>query len=363
MQLLEDAAAELRQVDRNFDRLLFLDKQIRRLAAARDDARRDLVALDRRRDLAIERAVEEAGRKARWNRTRAMETARRRETEWQDEATSATRRTITSRLATAERELTNLRRELAPIGLDPVLHDEVLVDWLRMLLGTVQQTQDRDREARDRVLAPWDRHRERSQAVAARLTELAGDDVVLHQAFGEGAIHVVAGSRLAVVEVREGRGRVRIDRVGDRVTLYEVHPDGDRPLGVTDGSTDRLREAVSRVAGATRGRPAPIIVVTGWIDAPEVAHGVVVCGPGNLAAVLAALPATDHSPSDLANAAGQLAQMPLPVFPLVLPPSLAHLKPIEPTDVPLTLPALRELVEAARRPQPRAAHLLERVAA
>lgn len=364
LDALEAAASELRAVDRNADRLVYLEQQIRRIEDARDLARRDLVELDRRRDLAIERAVEEAGRRARWGRTRKMEQARKREEEWQAEATEATRRTIVSRMATAERELENLAREVQPIALDPTLRDPVLVDWLRLLLGVVRDTQQRDKEARERFVGPWERRRELSLAVAAKLQALMGNEVVTNQAFGEGAIHVVAGSRLAVVEVRDGKGQVRVDDLGTTTTLYEVRPDGDAPLGLVDGSTDRLREATTRVAAATRGRPAPIIVVTGWREAPRVEGGVVLCGPANLEAVLRALPEASCSPSDLAAAAEALGPMPLPTLPLVLPPSLAHLRTIEASDIPLTLPGMRELVEQAHRPQPRAAHSSrERVAA
>ncbi len=356
LALLEAAHTELRDVDRHAERLIVLDQSIRRLEEARDDARRDLVDLDRRRDVAVTKAAEDAGKTAKWNRAAKMEAAREREKEWQEEATSATRRTITSRMATAERELANLHAERSPIGRNPILHDAPLVDWLRGVLTVVDRTLDRDRKARAEVLAPWERHREISLAVSHALQAQLGDDVVTNQAFGEGALHVIAGRRLAVVEVREGRANVRVDTFGGNTTIYEVRPDGDATMGVVDGSTTRLREAVARVASATGGRPAPIVCITGWKDAPRVEGGVVLCGPSSLSAVIEALPETDHTPSCLAAATGQLAQIPLPALPIRMPPSLQHLHPIALADVPESLVGLVALIEAAHRPLARLAH-------
>ncbi len=368
LEAVEAAREQLRWVDRSAARLILLDQQLRRLEDARDAARRDLVDLDRRRDLAIQRAADEAGKVAKWNRTAKMDAARERETDWQDQATSATRRTIVSRMATAEREIANLHQERSPLGRSTVLPDAALVDWLRGVLTVVEQTHQRDRAARAEIVDPWERQREVSLAVAHQLQARHGDDVVINQAFGEGAIHVIAGARLAVIEVRTARGPFRVDVVGDTTNILETRPDGDAAVGVTDGSTTRLREATARVAGATGGRPAPIVCITGWKDAPRVEGGVVLCGPSNLADVIAALPETDHSPSCLAAAAGQLSQIPLPSLLVRTPPSLAHLRPIALEEVPEELEHLRELVAQAHRApahqaQARLAHSPTRVLA
>lgn len=348
LELLAAASEELRRVDRNARRLVFLDEQIERVETSRDSARRDLVALDRRMDIAVERAAEEAGRTAKWNRSGRIEEARLREREWQEEATGATRRTIVARMASAERELQTLHQERAPIGLDPTLHDPMLVDWLRVLGGIVDQTLERDRAEHKAVVGPWQRRREVSLAVSAGIERLCGDEARVEQAIGEGPIHVVAGRRLAVLEVREGRGTIRIDTSGEVPIVLEVRPDDDTPVGLWDGTVGRLQEATALVATATGGRPAPVLVVTGWSEPPAVTAGFAICSPSDIGKVLDALPPTDLGPSDLAAAAAALQQMPLPELEPLEPPSLAHLRTVEPDDVPETLPSLRLLVESAR---------------
>lgn len=348
LELLEGASEELRRVDRNAHRLAFLDEQLARVEASRDSARRDLVALDRRVDIAVERAAEDAGRTAKWSRTKRMEEARLREREWQHEATGATRRTIVARMAAADRELQNLNRERAPIGLDPTLHDPLLVDWLRVLGGVVDQTRERDLAEHKALVGPWLRRREVSMAVAAVIERLCGEEARVEVAFGEGPIHLVAGRRHAVLEVREGRGSLRIDTTGDAPVLLEVRPDDDVPVGIGDGTLLRLAEAADLVAEATGTQPAQLLVVTGWSGPPEAMADVILCSPSDIGQALDALPATDLSCPQLEAAARALQRLPLPDLAPLHPPSLAHLRAVEPDDVPETLPNLRLLVASAR---------------
>ncbi len=328
LEMVASAHREIRLVLDRSRELADLREERRRGAALRTQLVDEQAALTRRREEAIEQAVERAGARSLLRRRARIAEARARAEQWQDQETRSSRRLLRERLDDIERELARLDDELAPLERDPALQDELLLDWLTMLSGTIAATVDRDEARGDRVRAPWRRRRDEADAVATRLHQLVrAEALVTDVAFANGPIHLVGDRGLAVVEVRHGH---------------------DRGGVLDDGSTQSLRRiATEAAAKAGVDTALTVVCLTGAVGPDRVADGVHVCRPAGLEDVLRARPDTPVGAAGLARAAEALRTLPLPLVDVPAPPPLTHLLPVQVADVPGAMPALRRLVTAA----------------
>lgn len=349
LHLLRKADEELRDTVHKGARLLAVDEDVRHWESIRDEARRELVDLDRRRNLAVEKAVAEAAQRAVIGRQKRIEAAKQWAEEMQDDLLKTSRRIAVSRLAGAQRELDMRGEEIRSIGTSPMYRDTDLLHWLAALQGVVVATARRDRKARELVLRPWLQRRAADDHLVRRLEPVAGDHVAPSVTFGEGAMHLVGGERLALVEVRDGNSSLRISGVNGSRCLWQVRPDGvERPAGAVTGAFATVGTAANLVSGAVGQTAQPIICFLGWDAKPAKIDSTILCGPEHLTAVLQALP-TVHAPAPSLQAASRLlAELPTPTVEVPQPARLSEFDDVAASDVPDGMRALHALVADAR---------------
>ncbi len=345
LHALELASAELAVVVRESRRLAALRGRMLRARRTQQLAEQDLDHLQKERATAVSRAGQGLDGASRRERRR-VDLAREEAGTLHDARVATTKRITTGRLQAATKQIADLRAEEAVLSRSPLVVDPSLLAWVEDTAAAVAATIDRDREAREQTLEPWTRLRVVDQRIVQALRRAVNGDVLPGQAYGEGPIHLVVGSRLAIVELRQGRdGSVALDEGEDGVDrLWQIRPVGDVPLGLTDGTIAPLLAAADAVEAAIGRRPPTIICISGWSREPDVLDGLHLCGPVSLDGVVEGLDEDPVSREDLRAAASALAQLPLPEVADVAVASLAHVATIHVEDVPEGLPATRDLV-------------------
>lgn len=347
LALLRAADEELREAARRGKRLTTIDRDVQHWSQIRDETRRELVDLERRKALAVDRAVEDAGQRAVLGRAKRMEAAREWAEELQEEQLKGTRRIISSRMTGAVRELDQLQDELRDIGTHPMYRNEQTLAWLSAVHEAVQGTLRRDERARELVVRPWLQRRAADESLLRTLQNVVGDHMVPAPAFSEGAVHVIGGDQLAVIEVRDGNNDVRVQGVNGHKRLVQDTAMGQRAVGINDGSLTGL-EAITNEVSAAAGAPAQaIICFLGWRAAPAKVNDIILCGPNLLIKVLQALPRQTASGAVLANVAQALGSRPLPEIAVPSPAQLDQFANLSPDDVPAVLPQLTRLLNEA----------------
>lgn len=346
LRALEGALAELEEVQAASRRLVNVRSRIVQARRTHQLAEQDLQEIQVHRQRAMSRAEAEAD-EGRFGRKRKIEDAKAEAAALHDARYGKTVRLTQSRLVAANRQLQELRKEEAELLATPLVVDPATQAWVEDVAAAVAATLDRDKEMRRTSLEPWTRLRSIDVRIVERLRE-TGDDVLPGQAFGEGPIHLVAGSRLALVEVRHGRDGVRVDREGDVPRLFQVRPDQDLPLGLSTGSVRTLVESASLVGDLMGKTPATIVCISAWTQEPVEQDGLHLCGPVTLPEVLASLEPTDVSVEELRVAARTLAARPLPTIEDTSVPGLDHLATIHVEEVPEGLPLTRDLIVYAQ---------------
>lgn len=344
---LETADEELRQILRKVDRLRHLDARLRQAKNTEQLARQDLLELSRQRQEAISRAVSEADDGPKLLRKRRVDEARAEAATWFDQRIERTRQLTIQRQKIAEREQAQIaeeRRELLRLG---IVGDDAAVELLRDIAARVQATLGRDRSGRAEALSDWARLRGADERVVHRLRARRQNVVLPGQAVGEGPIHLVAGDRLALIELRRGRDGVRSEEVDGDVRLIQVMPRADEPLGMTNGSLAQLRAAEQAVEQATGMAPHLIVCVSAWTESWQVVGGVTVCGLETLDEAIESREAEPVDREVMKQAARALAMLEVPTPATAPLASLDHLTAVHPEDVPDGVPAVRDLIVLA----------------
>ncbi len=344
LELLEAARVELEAVLDVAQRAHGCRREAVKVQRTLSLAQADLADLQRRRERAMHQAEKELPPRTRRKR---VEEAREEAARRHDASVSTTVRITAARARAAELELLRLREEESRLLEDPLVRQPEMLAWVEDTAAAVAATIERDRGGRHRALEPWTRLRGTDVRLVQQLRRAGFGDVLPGLAFGEGPIHLVAGTRFALVELRLGREGVRVEEQDGEVRLVQVRPDVDLPLGVSDGSARTLLDAASLVGDLVGRRPSTLVVVSNWTKPHEVHGDLVLCGPGNLVDALRERQAVDVPVEHLRMTARTLAARPLPDHEAEPPSALDHLA-IDVDAVPEQLPATRNLVVYAQ---------------